>query len=72
MTTLTILKPNEIAADSGGSALPPIKKLELKVVLPQDIYGDTMSRDDWDVWTGREHDPVHGDSIHDFPGGLGQ
>jgi hypothetical protein len=71
MTTLTILNHNEIAAVSGGSA-PPIKKLELQVVLPQDMYGNTMSRDDWDIWTAREHDPANGDSIHDFPGGPGQ
>ena len=60
------------AAQVGGGANPgitPVKPIEVKA---QDLYGNTMSIEDWTAWTAREHDPANGDSIFDFPGGKGQ
>ena len=56
----------------GGGAVPgitPVKPIEVKA---QDLYGDTMSVEDYTAWTAREHDWQLGDSIHDFPGGKGR
>lgn len=51
---------------AGISPVTPVR------VLPQDMYGDTMSWEAWMNWTARPHDPANGDSIHDFPGGAGR
>jgi hypothetical protein len=55
-----------------ASSLPPIGPAKMPEILPQDLYGDTMSIEEWMDWTAREHNPTGGDSIHDFPGGRGR
>ena len=76
---LDLARAVDFGADSGSaegsqsaSSLPPIGPAEMPEILPQDMYGDTMSIEEWMDWTSREHDPANGDSIHDFPGGRGR
>lgn len=69
---MEVLSNAQLNTVSGGSSLPKPQTLKLKEVLPQDMYGDTMSIEAWMDWTAQEHDPANGDSIHDFPGGRGK
>lgn len=69
MITLNDVELNVV---SGGTSLPPVEGVKVKNLVPEDMYGCKMSYEDWMDWTAREHDPVNGDSIHDFPGGPGR
>ncbi len=66
---VVLLTADQVAQVAGGIGISPVAP---RKVLPQDLYGDTMSMEDYMDWTAREHDPVNGDSIHDFPGGAGR
>jgi hypothetical protein len=59
-------------ASQVGGGLSPLVPVKVLQVQAQDMYGNTMSAEDYMEWTRREHDPANGDSIHDFPGGPGQ
>jgi hypothetical protein len=63
---------NPESASPAASNPPSISPINLQQVLAQDLFGDTMSMEEWMDWTAREHDPVNGDSIFDFPGGAGR
>lgn len=69
-SNIVVLTVDQISHVSGGTnpGIGPVKPIDVKA---QDAYGDTMSVEDWTAWTAREHDPVNGDSIFDFPGGKG-
>lgn len=62
-----LLTADQASQVVGG--IGPVKPLNVQA---QDLYGNTMSVEDYMDWTAREHDPVNGDSIHDFPGGAGR
>ena len=64
-----LLTAEQASQVGGGIGIGPVKPLN---VQPQDLYGDTMSMEDYMDWTAREHDPANGDSIFDFPGGAGR
>jgi hypothetical protein len=66
---VVLLTADQVSQVAGGISISPVKPL---VVEAQDMYGNTMSIEDYMNWTAREHDPAGGDSIHDFPGGRGQ
>lgn len=69
MSTLTTLTPTELQAVAGGIA-PPIQPVTPPTeVLAEDIYGDTMSVQEWMDWVGSYHSTG---SIFDFPGGKGR
>ena len=70
MSNIRTLIPAELDAVAGGIGISPLPVV--KEVLAQDAYGNTMSAEDYAAWTAREHDPVNGDSIFDFPGGRGR
>jgi hypothetical protein len=63
---------NPEPGSSNASNPPSIAPPKLQQFLPQDLYGDTMSMEEWMNWTARPHDPANGDSIFDFPGGHGR
>jgi hypothetical protein len=73
---ISTMATNPRATGEGGSqaasSRPPIGPAEMPEILPQDLYGDTLSVEEWAEWTAREHDPANGDSIFDFPGGRGR
>jgi len=76
MTELVTLNANEIAAVSGGGGAPPIQPVKPREVLPQDMYGNTMSVEAWMDYQANvlpnfpaSHD---GYDPFDFPGGRGQ
>jgi hypothetical protein len=64
--------PPAIVGSHHASNPPPVGPLKLHVPVAQDVYGDTMSVEEWMDWTSRPHDPTSGDSIFDFPGGRGR
>jgi hypothetical protein len=70
MSNIRTLTAAELDAVAGGIGISPVAPV--REVLAQDMYGNTMSAEDYMDWTAREHDPANGDSIHDFPGGRGQ
>jgi len=70
MSNIRTLAPAELNAVAGGIGISPLPAVT--EVRAQDMYGNTMSAEDYMNWTAREHDPANGDSIHDFPGGRGQ
>jgi hypothetical protein len=47
MTELVTLNANEVAAVSGGGGAPPIQPVKPREVLPQAMYGNTMSVEAW-------------------------
>jgi hypothetical protein len=70
MSTLTTLTPTELQAVAGGIA-PPIQPFTPPTeVLAEDIYGDTMSIEDWMAHVGSGGGSTG--SIFDFPGGKGR
>ena len=66
---VVLLTADQATQVGGGIGISPVKPM---TVQAQDMYGNTMSAEDYMNWTAREHDPANGDSIHDFPGGRGQ
>ena len=70
-SNIVVLTADQISHVSGGAtpAITPVKPIEVKA---QDMYGNTMSAEDYAAWTAREHDWWLGDNINDFPGGKGQ
>ena len=61
-----------LTADQASQVGGGIGPVAARTIEAQDMYGNTMSIEDYMNWTAREHDPVNGDSIHDFPGGPGR
>jgi hypothetical protein len=61
-----------IVGSDQASNPPAVRAPRLQAVVAQDVYGDTMSVEEWMDWTARPHDPTSGDSIFDFPGGRGR
>jgi hypothetical protein len=76
MTDLVTLNASEIAAVSGGAAAPAIQPVKPREVLPQDMYGNTMSVEAWMDYQANVLPnfpaPHDGYDPHDFPGGRGQ
>jgi hypothetical protein len=70
MTKPFVLDSSEIEAVSGGSSLPPITPIKHRVLQAEDMYGDTMSVEDWMDYMADDV-PNHGCDPHDFPGGRG-
>jgi len=68
---MVVLTAEELSQVGGGAApgIGPVKPPEVKA---QDMYGNTMSAEDYAAWTAREHYWWLGDNINDFPGGKGQ
>ena len=65
---VVLLTADQASQVAGGIGISPVAPLKVEA---QDLYGNTMSIDEYMDWTAREHDPANGDSIHDFPGGAG-
>lgn len=73
---MTELNANEIAAVSGGAGAPAIQPVKPREVLPEDMYGNTMSVEAWMDYQRNVLPnypaPHDGYDPFDFPGGRGQ